>query len=342
MNWCLSIRQIIIFLVKLIIYFTIIFFFHKILALIIIIFFLFTIILILFLPFKSFLVFLIFLIITVALLAFFIDYLLYLLVSFIGLSHHCFLSHFKGILIFIIVLIIIVWLFLTIIKLLHNTSLIFILSKGLIFITWVKAVFKIYANIFHLKCSVIFFILKVFKFILIIRLTLISNTTSSFFWTSNCLSIVFGIWILLKLFNLISSSSYLLSLHHILEKLLIFIILFRCSLVSLHHKRYLFCKLKQVHAVFRITIDNLLSLNMRKVILEDFFWKKIDQSLNIFSHFFFSLSIFKWAKVYIWECTFKKLYVKLVRKKHSNIINRLFNTNISKDLVTKFKNSFNY
>jgi len=208
-----------------------------------------------------------------------------------------------------------------------------------------KTFFKIYANIFHLKCSIIIFILKVVKFILITRLTrlaLISNTTSSLFWTSNCLSIILRIWIFLKLLNLISRSSFLLSLHHILEEFLIFIIFFRCSLIGLHHKRNLFSKLKQVHAVFRITINNLLSFNVRKVILEDFFRKEIDQSLNVFSHFLFSLGIFKWAKVNIWECTFKKLYVKLVRKKHSNIINRLFNTNISKYLVSKLKNSFNY
>lgn len=214
MNWCLSIRCIIILLVKLIIYIPIFFFLHKILTLIIIIFLFFPIVLILFLSFKSFLVLLI---ITIALLALFIDYLLNLLVSFISLSHHCFLCHFKGILIFIIILIIFFWLFLTVIKLLHNTSLIFILSNRLIFISWMKTILKIYTHIFHLKSSVIFFVLKLFEFILIIRLILICNTTSSFFWTFYCLSVVFWIWFLLKLFNLIGRASFLLSLHHILE-----------------------------------------------------------------------------------------------------------------------------
>ena len=100
---------------------------------------------------------------------------------------------------------------------------------------------------------------------------------------------------------------------HVIEHLLALIVVaLGCALVRLHHQRDFFGELKQVYAVLRVTTDDLCALDVREVVLEDFLTQQIDQCLDILSHFFLGLCLFKRAEVDVGKGALKKLNVELV------------------------------
>jgi len=73
--------------------------------------------------------------------------------------------------------------------------------------------------------------------------------------------------------------------------------------------------------VFRIAIHDLITTNVREVVLQNFFTQKINESLNIFCHFLLSLCLFQGAEVNIRKCALEELNVKLVAEKDRDVIN---------------------
>jgi hypothetical protein len=93
--------------------------------------------------------------------------------------------------------------------------------------------------------------------------------------------------------------------------------------------------------MFRVSIYDLITANVWKVILQNFFTQKVNKRLDVLSHFLFCLCFLKWTKVDIWESTLKELNVELVAKKNRNIVNLVFDAQVAKYLITQFKDCLN-
>jgi len=71
-------------------------------------------------------------------------------------------------------------------------------------------------------------------------------------------------------------------------------------------------KLQQVDAVLRVSMDDLLTSDVREVIFQNLLTKQVDKRLNILCHLGHILASCQLTKVDLRECGLEELNVKLV------------------------------
>jgi hypothetical protein len=117
--------------------------------------------------------------------------------------------------------------------------------------------------------------------------------------------------------------------------------LFTGSLVALDHEGDLFGELEEVDAVLWVTVDNFLALNVVQVIFEDIFRQEVDQSLNVLRHFLVGFCLLELREVDVGKGSLKEANVKLVSEEDLHVVDRLFNAQVAKHLVSQLQNCLN-
>ena len=97
--------------------------------------------------------------------------------------------------------------------------------------------------------------------------------------------------------------------------------------------------MQKINAVLGVPIDDFVSADVRKIILQNFFTQQINQGLNVLCHFFLGLGLFKRGKVDVGEGTFEKLDVKLVAEKDCHVVDLIFDAQVTEYLVSELQNS---
>ena len=67
--------------------------------------------------------------------------------------------------------------------------------------------------------------------------------------------------------------------------------------------------------MLRISINNLLSLDVSNIVHEDLGGEQVDEWLDIGSHLLFIIVVLQWAEVEVGECRLKELDVESVPTK---------------------------
>jgi len=111
--------------------------------------------------------------------------------------------------------------------------------------------------------------------------------------------------------------------------------LLHTPLLIIDHLRDLLDQLQQVDAVFGISIDDLVSADVRQIILEDLLTQEVNESLDVFGHLLLILSGSQLAKIDVGEGCLEELDIELVREEYCQVINRLLHAQVSEDVISK-------
>ena len=87
--------------------------------------------------------------------------------------------------------------------------------------------------------------------------------------------------------------------------------------------------------MLRVSIHNLLSLNVAQVVFKDLFTEQVDESLDVLCHLLHVLARRELAEVYLRERSLEKLDVKLVAEEDRDIVDGFLDPQVFEYVISQ-------